>query len=101
MSLGGKSKGKAQESKQDFLERTRKEREDREQARRRERAALRIQVERLSDSELLCYISLYTLPDSVGMIPKCWVYSMRRALFGAGKFFTTYESQKGAIGMTS
>ncbi len=44
MSLGGKKGTKAQESKQDFLERTRKEREEREQARRRERAALSIQV---------------------------------------------------------
>jgi hypothetical protein len=44
VSLGGKKGTKAQESKQDFLERTRKEREEREQARRRERASLIIQV---------------------------------------------------------
>jgi hypothetical protein len=44
VSLGGKKGTKAQESKQDFLERTRKEREEREQARRRERAALSLQV---------------------------------------------------------
>ncbi len=48
VSLGGKSRTKTQESKQEFLERTRKEREDREQARRREKAASSIQVAEMS-----------------------------------------------------
>lgn len=43
MSLGGKG-SKVQESKQDFLNRTRKEREEREAQRRREKAAERVQV---------------------------------------------------------
>jgi hypothetical protein len=43
VSLGGKG-SKTQESKQDFLNRTRKEREEREAHRRREKAAERIQV---------------------------------------------------------
>ena len=41
--MGGKG-SKTQESKQDFLNRTRKEREEREAHRRREKAAERIQV---------------------------------------------------------
>lgn len=44
VSLGGKSKGKAAESKQAFVQRTNKEREEREALRRRERASLRVQV---------------------------------------------------------
>lgn len=44
MSLSGKSKSRTQETKQDFLERTRREREARETQRRREKAALDVQV---------------------------------------------------------
>eukprot|EP00286_Rhodomonas_abbreviata_P029160 CAMPEP_0181295514 /NCGR_PEP_ID=MMETSP1101-20121128/4191_1 /TAXON_ID=46948 /ORGANISM="Rhodomonas abbreviata, Strain Caron Lab Isolate" /LENGTH=1052 /DNA_ID=CAMNT_0023400277 /DNA_START=89 /DNA_END=3247 /DNA_ORIENTATION=+ len=44
VSLGGKSRGKTQESKQEFVARTRKEREARELERKRERASLNIQA---------------------------------------------------------
>ena len=44
VSLAGKSKSRTQETKQDFLERTRREREARETQRRREKAALDVQV---------------------------------------------------------
>jgi len=44
VSLSGKNKSRTQETKQDFLERTRREREAREVQRRREKAALDVQV---------------------------------------------------------
>ncbi len=44
MSLGGKGRAKAAESKHEFLERTRKEREEREAQRKREKATLKLQV---------------------------------------------------------
>jgi hypothetical protein len=44
VSLSGKNKSRTQETKQDFLERTRREREAREVQRKREKAALDIQV---------------------------------------------------------
>ena len=44
VSLGGKSRNKTQETKNDFVERTRKEREARESARKRENAAIALQV---------------------------------------------------------
>jgi hypothetical protein len=44
VSLSGKNKSRTQETKQDFLERTRREREAREVLRKREKAALDIQV---------------------------------------------------------
>lgn len=46
MSLGGKGRAKAAESKNEFLERTRKERDEREAQRRREKAVLKLQVSR-------------------------------------------------------
>ena len=44
VSLAGKNKSRTQETKQDFVERTRREREARETQRRREKAALDVQV---------------------------------------------------------
>ena len=46
VSLSGKNKSRTQETKQDFLERTRRDREARETQRRREKAALDVQVSR-------------------------------------------------------
>ena len=45
VSLSGKNKSRTQETKQDFLERTRRDREAREVQRRKDKAALDIQVE--------------------------------------------------------
>ncbi len=58
VSLGGKGRGKAAESKHEFLERTRKEREERETQRRREKSSLKLQVWDFLIKRFGCHIGL-------------------------------------------
>ena len=62
VSLGGKGRGKAAESKLEFLDRTRKEREEREAQRRREKSSLKLQVWDFLDQQSIDVLARFGMP---------------------------------------